>query len=141
MKRLLLALGLLMVLVMWVHADNPHGPSVVASVSYINQASSISTTTLYTPSSDGDFLVMIYGNAQTSSNLSNSSIDFHLLWTDDQRTEDVRTAIGPGGTGTLYSNPSIVVHATSGNPIQISGIYSPGTSNLSYNIFVTVIKE
>lgn len=139
MKKLLLSLSLLAVLAMLVHADNPHGPTVVATVSLLNQSASSGAVTLYTPTTDGDFA--IYLNCYASSNIGNSDFRTNFLWTDELQAETDIRITGPGGTGTGFKNDLVLLRATAGNPIQYSTTYNAGTSNLHYNLYLTVVKQ
>ena len=120
----------------------PVSPVIVAKQNFLGQNSNIPTTTLYTPSVDGDFQIIFYGNARTNDTTCNSSLVSTFLWVDDFRSETVVVGTGPGGTGTpLNNNPVPPIHATAGNPIQLSGTYNAASCNASYDIFITVIKD
>lgn len=119
--------------------DLPCGPVIVAKTSYTAQSSNIATTTLYTPSSDGDYQVVVYEVA--SAQFGNSQMSSTVSWTDDLQSELVGVNDGPGGTGSPWVAATFNVRATSGNPIQFASTYSAGTSNLTYDIYITVIKE
>lgn len=149
MKKLLLGLGLLAILALMVHADNPHGQTVVAEASFLNQTSSVGTTTLYTPANEGDYQVSMYLRARTTNINLSSNMDATLSWTDEFGTAS-GTLLGAGSLdGRLYNvggspnspNQSIFLHSSAGNPIQFATTYTSGGGSDAFDIYVAVIKQ
>lgn len=121
-------------------ADNPHGPSVVATASYHGYSSSVGTTTLYTPSVDGMYLVLMYGRVRSG---GDTTVAFTTYWTDTWSAQNTSSNYSTSGGGGVYQDqvPPIPMFVTSGNPIQFSTLYSGNTSMSAYDVDVVVIKE
>lgn len=113
-----------------VRADNPHGPTVVASGGGANLTSSIALTNLWTPTADGFFTIKAYVANHSGTGCTDSD---QLHWTDTLGTNHNYTGFaGQGPAG------SITIYATTANPIQFS-VTQSGTCN--YDYFIIVIKE
>jgi hypothetical protein len=140
-KKTIISLVIVLALVLGIRAstDEPYGPVVVKKVSLLAQNSSSGTVTLYTPASDGDYA--IYLNGFASSNTGNSDFRVDFTWTDELMSEFSQRLTGPGGTGTGVNNDAFFIRATAGNPIQYSTVYNAGTSNLSYDVYITLVKQ
>lgn len=142
MKRFFIILGVIALVVAFAVADDdsPRGPVIVFKKVLTNQSASISATTLYTPTVDGDYLVSGYLVANGCCNGGSAELDVH--WTDEfaARTSGYGTVVG--GASNAVSG-SVVMHVTSGNPITFSTIYNTSSSepNISYDLFITVVKE
>ena len=106
-------------------------PQIVAKVSLKNQTSSIPLTTIYTPASDGEFLVSVY---LTDTSVTGSA-GVVVQWTDEMGTwQSGPSNGGPQQRGTF------MIHAIAGQPIQYFVDYSDSHS-VPYNLFITVVQE
>lgn len=113
----------------------PYVPMVVAKESFIGLTADLATTTIFTPSEDGDYEIAIYGVVNP---LASANMDPAATWTDEYGTYTRGFAGATTGTAG-YSQGT--VHAISGNPIQVSTTYG-GSGNLySYDLYVTVMKK
>ncbi|MGA8152754.1 MAG: IPT/TIG domain-containing protein [Terriglobales bacterium] len=112
-------------------------PTIVAQVALTDVSSDIGTTTLYTPKADGDYQLVVYEVASAQN--GNSELFTTISWANDLQSENMQC--GPGGTSSPWTNSVTAIHAEGGDPIQFSARYAGGTSDLTYNIYLTVIKE
>ena len=134
------ALALVATLAVRATPSAPIVPIVVAKVSYTGLESQIGTTTLYTPKSDGDYQVVVYATASSAPG-GNSQLTVTTSWTDDSLSESTPLYCGPGGTGIPWASSITAIHAKGGAPIQFSAAYSAGTSGLTYDLYLTVIRD
>jgi len=134
------ALALVATVAVKANSKVPYAPTVVAKVSYAGLSSSIGTTTLYTPKADGDYQVVVYATATTAPG-GDSQLRVTTSWTDDSLSESTTLYCGPGGTSIPWASSLTAIHSKSGDPIQFSSAYIAGTSGLTYDLYLTVIKE
>lgn len=101
--------------------------------SFVEQTSSISTT-LFTPSEDGEYTIFAYG--QFDNGAAGSAFSATLGWTDDYRSESVSYGLS-NGQSENYTPTTI--HAKAGQPVTFDLTYTPGTGSIPYSVFLTVI--
>lgn len=106
-------------------------PMIIAKQSWLNQTASLSATTVFTPSEDGDYRVNVYMTADTSSPPGWSPT---LYWTDEYGSREE----GLQDTGP-FASYVVIIHAVSGQPIQVS--VGGGSNPPQYDLFVTVVQE
>lgn len=110
----------------------PYTPMIVAKQSFVNQTTNVGTTTIYTPTEDGDYEVSVYA-AQDSSLSGGATIT--LSWTDEYSACSVTL-------DTNHNVPALfeeTLHIPSGNAIQIAIAYSGAT--YPYSAYFTVTKK
>lgn len=100
-------------------------PVIVDKHSFLSHTGTISTTTLFTPSVDGDYRVSVYVDESGCG----SGVDVHVNWTDDFQG---RTATFGYGSP-CSSSGSFVFHVASGNAITVDST----SFGASANIYVT----
>lgn len=94
-----------------VRADNPHGPTVVASLSESSISAGVAQTTLWTPTVDGFYDVRSYVAIHSG---SCTVLTDHYYWTDTVGTNHNYTGVaGQGPAG------AISIYATANNAIQV----------------------
>ena len=117
----------------------PYPAQVVAKRSFLHQTAEITPTTIFTPSANGNYRIEVYVSIDASPSCkSDTEVSPDVYWTDEFRSKD-ETAGGAVGCGP--GQGSLVFHVKGGTPIQISAGYGGGTSNDSYDMFVTVVEE
>jgi hypothetical protein len=131
MKKVLIAALLIWSLILFapVRADNPHGPSVVASGGGASQTASIAQTTLWTPAADGFYAVFAYAAIRSGS----CSWTDNLYWTDttgSNHTYNIGAGQGPVPQISIYDT------ANSGIKFQVSL-----SGSCTYDYFIIVVKE
>lgn len=119
--------------------DLPSVPIVVAKQSATNQTSSIGSTTLITPSEDGDYVVQCYAVLGTTGGFDGDAA-VAFSWTDEYRS-NAATSVCDANGGAHFSSNQKVIHVASGNPISFSVTYGTGGGNTPYDVFITVVKE
>jgi hypothetical protein len=132
-KKVIFVIGLLACILALIAACEPYGATTVAEVVLTSQTSSVSATTFYTPSADGDFLVTVYNSCGSGTGTSSET---DIDYTDEFRTYTgtIETSAGNNGNArVLYP-----LHAASGQPIQYSTTYSGGTA--ACDTFVKLVK-
>ena len=140
---ILLAAMLLGTVALWnVRAENPHGPSVVATVS-TSVSSSVGTTTLYTPASDGDYELKVYIIAPPGG----SNLHLYVNWTDEFVNHQFSNNVLTGNQDTTFTYGSsmtsfpIVLHLKGGDNITYRWDYTASPSPVSFDVFLTLVKE
>ena len=133
MKKIGVVAAIAVLAVVAIAAGEPYGTTTVADVSLTGQTGSTSTTTLYTPGADGDYLVTIYNSCGSG---SGTSFETALDYTDEFRsyTENPSVSASSNGHGTIVA----LIHAASGDAIQYYTSYSGGTS--ACDTFVKLVK-
>lgn len=146
MKRFLIVIGLMVAAAALSRADNPHGPTIVADTSFLSQTASIGTTTLFTPSADGNYEVLVYIRSHATIPTMVSTMDATLSWTDEVGALSA-SMVGAGANDGRLSNAggnpnqTVFIRATSGNPIQFSSTYTSGAGSDAFDVYVVVVKE
>lgn len=119
-------------------------PNTVAQVVLKGQTTTIPTTTIFTPQSDGLYRISGYGTTTVPGSQGYWNVIFG--WTDDAGAEQnsamppsdwllIPTNASWGFTGTL----TLVVNANAGMPLTYSvGIYDGSTTGSTYELFITV---
>jgi hypothetical protein len=136
--RILAFVALATILMAQTVSYTPYGPTVAGKAIYSSASASISTTTLWTPTEDGLYTIVFYG-APTATG-GNSSMNGTIYWTDLLQAETQGVNVGPGGQA-VPTSQVFSVYVKSGYPIQYAATYSPGTSYLTYDIAISVIKD
>lgn len=108
----------------------PFAPIVVAKMSFLGQTSTIATTTIYTPSAEGDFVVYISAD---SSGVTGAG-QIQTYWTTDNGAGGA-TLDFPGGSTCCSRFQVSTFHSAASEPIQIEVTSAPDDS---YNLYVTV---
>lgn len=107
---------------------------IVSQNSYTGRTSSLGATTQFTPSADGNFMLMAYIEGDTT---NGGSIDVEFSYSDNNGSSSQ-----PGGTlnsGQVgNANKVSFVHAVSGQAISVSATVSSGT--VTYSLFVVVVQ-
>lgn len=118
----------------------PYPTQVVAKRSFLHQTAEITPTTIFTPSANGNYRIEVYVSIDASfpSCKSGTEVSPVVLWTDEFHPQYQTTA---GALGCPSGQGSVVFRVKGGTPIQISAGYGGGSSNDSYDMFVTVVKE
>lgn len=147
MKRFLAVLLLMFgsTLLMWGQGV-PYGTTVVASASWTAQTDGIASTSLYTPSADGNYRVSVW--METSNYINNCPLieHAHISWTSDYGSYTYpNSGYGPLQLYPLaYTYGSIVVRAKAGSAISflvsLGDNCSPGPPTQPYNVYVVVEK-
>lgn len=145
MKRLLLVFGLLAVLVLMAHADNPHGPVVVADVLFAGQTASIGSTTLVSPSVDTGYIIcydlgMVDGFTDPQ---DNASVTVHVVYTDTLGNSRDFTFSGNTGDvaqGAVNGSLNYFV-VKGGTTATFSAVYQAGPHNATYNLSLKMVKQ
>ena len=109
----------------------PFAPIVVAKQSFLNQTGTVATTTLFTPSADGDFLVCITSDC----NSAGGGAQGVLSWTDDFASPENQFNITHDSAENNFVQP---MHVLSGDPITISA--EENSSGTTYSIYAIVIQ-
>jgi len=139
MKRLIYILAIMAMAIIALAVSAPFGPTVVAKYAATGQTASIGSTTLFTPSEDGDYELSIYISSD-SNNGGNASV--FVIWVDENRSHNFNSASVSGSMGNETGSAATVIHATAGNPIQFSISYSAGTPpSIAYDVFITLVKK
>lgn len=140
MFKNLVFVGLLLALVgVGAQAQSATAVTRVARATYTGQTASISTTTLFTPAADGDYLVEIYDVLEASAS-EESDAQVFVSWNDGIRTETWGQC--DANNGALFAHPTechVIIHATSENPIQFSVTYGTIDST-PYDLYINVLK-
>lgn len=163
MKKFLMILGVLAIVGMFAMADDdsPRGPVIVAQLSLTGQTSPISSTVLYTPAVDGNYVVSGYAMVNPTVSGPNGALQVGIGWTDEFNTYPTPDfgvnggfsfpngkssndgSVGnPPGSGAL----GVFVHVKGGAPIKYNTLWFLGTTGHpipagSYDLFITVVKE
>lgn len=114
----------------------PYAPQVVAKSSFTDQTANIATTTVFTPTVDGDYLISCYVTMSTSA--TEGSIQATFSWTDEYgAVGSWSPSAGPDAdpTGGVVA----IAHVPSGNPITVKTEYFSGATS-PYDVFVTVTQ-
>lgn len=122
----------------------------VQKFSFENQTASLSSTTLFTPTTDGDFFIGIAGDVVGhDSGGDPSSISGAFGWTGNDGTYksilDIANNYGsspPFSWPTAYQQTVFPIHAVAGQPITLETTWSPvGTpvGSQYYDLYITVI--
>jgi hypothetical protein len=96
--------------------------------SFISQTGTLADTTLFTPATDGDFLVSVYMEDITGT----ASVQTTLKWTDDIGAQSI-TQVSAGSVSQVKS-----IHAIAGQPVTIGATDFGGSQ--TYNIFVVAVQ-
>lgn len=104
MKSKFILAILVLTAVMLLAVSAPFGPTVVAKYSATGQTNSIGTTTLYTPSEDGDYDAEVYISADSS---NNGSASFYIAWNDAYRSHSFNSASASGSGGNETTEHSL----------------------------------
>lgn len=121
MKKLGVLAVIAVLVIVAVAAGVPYGPTVVSKVSLLNQTSSVAYTTFNTPSSDRDYLVLIYTVCSDASTSNTTSV----AYTDEFGTSSISATNSAGGPPGRTALP---IHAVSGQPIQYKTTFSSSDS-------------
>lgn len=129
MKKILLCAVMVIGVIMGVTLPSTHAssktPRIVAQQSFLNQSGSLSATTIFTPTSEGDFRVSVY--ASGASSLSGATLG--VLWTDARANRTFAPSISDS-----FVSSTEVVHSAVSQPIQVEVL----TSNTAYDVYVTI---
>jgi hypothetical protein len=98
---------------------------IVAQQDFLAHSGSLSTTTIYTPSTEGDFRISMYASGSSSLSGSTSAI----LWTDNRSSRSFAPSIADS-----FVSLTEVIHSTASQPIQVALL----TSNTDYDVFITI---
>lgn len=122
----------------------PGVPIIVAKQSYLAQTASLPTTTVFTPTEDGEYRLAYYQTVSTPGAGLTGSLAFHVAWTDEYHAN----AMSWGATGALQAygvslagGMMAVLHAVAGQPIEFTATWSSTDPSQTYDLFVTVVKE
>lgn len=114
-------------------------PLVVNNTGLINQVSSIGQSTIYTPKTDGVYLITLYQtitSVGTAGTLSNN-----IYWTDDWSAKSTVGASSLSLTSSnSFSNGINYIQAKGGTPIQFSTSLNGALGSPQYSIYLTVEK-
>ena len=124
------------------------GPRIVATFSAQSQVGAIASTTLYTPSADGNYRLSTYWNMASNTFHGDSSLA--ISWTDDHASPtppilvvDNGVAINYSGSGTptgYYQQTTHFFRAKSSNAITVAASSTFNNNTDAYNFYV-VLEE
>jgi len=106
-----------------------------------NQSGSLASTTLFTPSADGDYVVMVSLEfiGPCCGGGDNTSEDTELTWSDN--TNSYTHQVGNFAAHGAATNSGVTsMHVKSGQAVQLYTTEG-GTTGTHYNVFVTVIGQ
>jgi hypothetical protein len=113
-------------------------PVIVSKQSFINQTSSIGTTALFTPAVDGDYRISLYVSGYVvacNSGASTLAPHVHLDWTDDLKSNSNTFDLSVGNHCAWDSIQGFIIHATAGNPINVSTtVFSSDAGNYYFTV-------
>lgn len=114
----------------------PFGPVVVAKQAFLGETSGISTTTIYTPSADGDFLVSVSGEASSTG----AGVIDQVAWTGNRGSYTWQTYINSTNNccGTFYSQ---AIHVVAGQAITFTTLEASSMYPSDYDVTVIVIQQ
>ncbi len=118
----------------------PRGPVVVADVALTAQTSTFSPATVYTPTEDGNYRVSVYTDFASASGSPN--VQTWIEWTDDTKAHGSGAGIfvSANSGNDYYGAASSIVHAISGQPIQVECTFASLPGGNTYNTYVVVEK-
>ena len=144
MKKILILFSVLLLAAGIVYSQcsfHPYPPTVVASGDLTGLNAALPYTTIFTPSSDGEFLI-ITNLVYDVTTCSSYGTLLHVTWTDTFG-HDVGIQNDPWtNLYTAYSS-QMSFHGVSGNPIKIYVQYSgasPGGCSQSYDVHYRVVQ-
>jgi hypothetical protein len=110
--------------------------------SFLNQSGNMATTTLFTPTVDGNYQVEI--NVEFVGPCCGvgdpTSVSPTLTWSDNTKAYAASpNTFAANSAATNYNSPQMNMHVKAGSPVQISTNVPCSSGCASYNIFVTVI--
>jgi hypothetical protein len=122
-------------------------PVIVAKGRFVNRATPIPTTTLFTPSADGLFRLSIYmTETVTGANVFDSWV-FVLNWNDDAGAEgsnvdSLTVNQAPpgawGNEGFAFAGTVQTFEAKASQPVTFTVTYSPPTPSGAYSLYYVV---
>lgn len=111
-------------------------PQIAATQDFIGQTSAISTTTIFTPSSDGTFEVVALCYNNTTDAASGNNGQLFVSWTNEQGTNLSKQAIEDLNYEMIFSR---FIRLKASQPLQIYTTLA-GSGPWSYDVFVVVIR-
>src|SRR5690349_16798256 len=102
-------------------------PRVVAKQSFLNQSAGIPITTIFTPNTDGDFQVTMYGTVNGGNPCNSMTfVSGTIYWTDEYNSP-----VFSGGAAQCTAQSAFVAsfHAKGGTPIQFKTDYQGEMDN------------
>jgi hypothetical protein len=146
MKKLIgiLATLLCSCAVMYSADNSQHPPVIVAQRAFRGQRAAILPTTLFTPATDGMYLVSVYVSASNTAD-GKAFPNVFLSWTDDVnswQSQQIGVSTGSSLNVTWGSGQFVVVELAH-QPIQVSTNASNNSSDdaansATYNLYVVV---
>ena len=113
---------------------------------YIDQTSSLSEVTLFTPAEDGDYIVSLSGDAfGVNAESQTATVHVFVGWVGNQGTYSWESDISytgvfdPSGDGSSFT---INIHALGGNPVTLYTTWDPPsdpTDSPYYDLSVMII--
>jgi hypothetical protein len=110
-------------------------PQIVASQDFTGQTGALAATTIYTPTSDGTFLILVANSTQAN---GPATLGIATLTTTDEYGNAIsKSATAAGNSFTLQIQE--VLRVGSGQPIQISAALG-GSPPVLYDVFVVILQ-
>lgn len=121
----------------WLHAMPMTPQFSYSTASFLAQHGNLTETPLFTPTVDGNYQVTV--NVEFVSTCC-ASVAPVLSWSDNTNSYSVVPNTFSSIT-TNYQAPTVNMHVKAGSPVRLSTEFfnAFGTSDDSYNVFVTVI--
>lgn len=133
MKKTIAVVAIAGLVLVAIAACVPYGPTVVAKVALLSQTSAVSYTTIYTPSSDGDYRFSIHDAC------SDASTNIYV-WVDYTDEFDTYGAGGVNGTFGNAGRLTEPIHVVGGQPIQYHTYYTSTDSGYC-DVYITLVSE
>jgi hypothetical protein len=113
-----------------------------AKESFTGQTAAITNATLFTPTTDGDYLIGVYAQLPLGScSAEHYVVEPSITWSDNDTTGNTYTFSYATGLTASGSTP-VTIHATAGNPVTLN-VADVGdcASKQPYDVFVTIIGQ
>lgn len=108
-------------------------PCIVARENFLSRTVGLSSTTIFTPDEDGEFIIGMFLEGDAT---NGGPLQANYSYTNDNGSSGDNTGSFNGSPG--QRSLLQYIHALSGQPIQIS--VSSFSGSASYNLFVTLIS-